>query len=369
MIRLAHIESSLNWGGQELRIVEQSQWLNEQGHPTWIIGRPGAAILDKARERDLPHLELALHGSAHPLTLSRLLGFLRRNQIQVLDCHGSRDAFYGAYVKALTSVRVIRSRHVTNRIRAKGLHGLVWRRGNHGIITTAHQIKRMLLEQRLAREEDILVAAPGVDPGRFSAHIDSGALKQRLGIPADHKVVANIGMIRRDKGQRYFVECCRRLLEQGLPVTCIQVGDATGASEPYKADVLQLCGEHLDRGIRFLGYHDDIENYLALADVVVIASINTEAQTRLVPQAFFMGKNVVATTTGGLPEMIRHGETGLLCPARDPGSLAAAVTQLLEKRDMAREIALAARRDAYANMTFAAMMEQMLDFYRSRLGS
>lgn len=41
-MRIAHIESSMNWGGQELRIVEQTDWLNQHGHPTWIIARPSS---------------------------------------------------------------------------------------------------------------------------------------------------------------------------------------------------------------------------------------------------------------------------------------------------------------------------------------
>ena len=67
-MRIAHIESSMNWGGQELRIVEQTDWLNQHGHPTWIIARPDSAILREAQQRDLPVLALDIRGSANPRT-------------------------------------------------------------------------------------------------------------------------------------------------------------------------------------------------------------------------------------------------------------------------------------------------------------
>lgn len=58
-MKIAHFETSMDWGGQELRIVEQTEWLNQHGHPTWIVARPGAAIIKKAREKTCPHLNCA----------------------------------------------------------------------------------------------------------------------------------------------------------------------------------------------------------------------------------------------------------------------------------------------------------------------
>lgn len=107
-----------------------------------IIARPGSAILAKAQEKNLPTFAIRVRGSVHPKTLAPLLKFIRAQRIDILDCHGSRDAVYGALVKLLTGVKVIRSRHVTDPIKMSGLHGLVWRHGNHGIITTAKKSRK-----------------------------------------------------------------------------------------------------------------------------------------------------------------------------------------------------------------------------------
>jgi len=84
-MRIAHIESSMNWGGLELRVLEQSEWLQENGHEAHVIALPGSAMLREARQRRLPALELEMRGNANPQTIYRLLGYLKRNNIEVLN--------------------------------------------------------------------------------------------------------------------------------------------------------------------------------------------------------------------------------------------------------------------------------------------
>ena len=64
-MNIAHFETSMDWGGQELRIVEQAEWLNQHGYPTWIIARPGSAILAKAQEKNLPTFAIRVRGSRY----------------------------------------------------------------------------------------------------------------------------------------------------------------------------------------------------------------------------------------------------------------------------------------------------------------
>lgn len=352
----------MNWGGQQLRIGEQVEWLNSAGHSAWILARLGSALAKWAVQRGVPYQEIKVQGSAHPVTLLRLLKFLHSQRIDILDCHGSRACFYGGLVKFFSGVRVIHSRHVIDPIKASRLHRWMWRSGNHGIIATAEKIKSMLLESGVDSKKSILVARAGVDPVRFNSALDGRRVKQSLGIPQEHRVIANIGMIRPDKGQDVYVEACKKLLSQGDLITCIQVGDATADTLSFKQNILQSLGEYADR-IRFCGYQSNIEDYLAAVDVLVIASVSTEAQTRLVSQAFLMRKPVVATVVGGLSEMISHRSTGLLCPPGDPLALAEAVNELLVNPKLREEMCGRALQYAKQNLTFAHMMDEMCRFY------
>ncbi|MGH1460816.1 MAG: glycosyltransferase family 4 protein [Neptuniibacter sp.] len=365
-MRLAHFETSMNWGGQELRIIEQMEWLLEHDHPCWLIARPGSAILKEAERRDLPRFELNVRGSVHPKTLSGLMAFLKKNQIEILDCHGSRDATYGLFVKYLSKTKVIRSRHVTTPIKRGALRDLVWRKGSHGIITTAQAINNKIVEQGLSNAEKIYAALPGVDEERFSPKIDSSELRSKYGIPPDALVIANIGMIRPDKGQEYFVEACAKLMQQHSNVYAIQMGEATKETQKYKQRVLdKLEQSGLSDRIKFLGYHHDIERFIAMADIVAVCSTQVEAQTRLVSQAFLMQKNVVASDIGGLPEMIQHEQTGLLVQPGESEAVHQALYRLISNGSEAEELKNNAYGYALEHFTFDKMMQGMLDHYQA----
>lgn len=367
-MRIAHIESSMNWGGQELRVVEQTEWLNQNGHPAWIVARPGAAILEKAQEKKLPIHELKMRGSAHPRTFLELRKFLLTNQIDLLDCHGNRDASYGALVKWFTRIAVIRSRHITEPIRLNAVRRFIWKRGHHGVIVTAGKIRDMLSKENLVPSPLVSVAIAGVDERRFHPGLDGTALRRKLGIPLHHKVIANVCMIRPDKGVHHFAGACRDLIARYPDITCVQIGEATRQTQRYKQSVMASMQAETGSGrFRFLGYQSDIENWLAIADIVVIASVGTEAQTRLVSQAFMMNKNIVASTIGGLPEMIAHEETGLLCEPDDPAALTGAIERLLVDADLCQTLQENAYRHSQQHMTFSAMMDGMLKAYEAAL--
>jgi Glycosyltransferase len=366
-LRIAHFESSMDWGGQELRIIEQTEWLNQNGHFAMIIARPASKIIQQAEQRNIPCATINLRGTVHPFVLAKLWRIVRKNRIDILDCHGSRDAAYGALLKWLTKLAVVRSRHVTNEIKSHGWYGLVWRHGQHAVTVTADKIRKQLLEKHLAFDQDIFVVPAGVDPQRFRPDIDDRALRQSLGIAPEAVVIANIGMIRPDKGQLYFVHAARSLLDSFDNLVFIQVGEATGQTEAYREQVIAEAGDEFGKRILFLGYHDDIEQYLALANIVVIASIATEAQTRLVPQAALMKRNIIATRVGGLPEMIDDCETGLLCAPQDHDAIAVAVKTLLTQPQLAAELRDNAYQKARQTMTFDVMMATVLTAYHAAL--
>jgi len=235
---------------------------------------------------------------------------------------------------------------------------------------TAAKIRELLVARRFARPERVTVMPAGVDPMRFHPNVDIGNLRETLGIDGNRTVIANIGMIRPDKGQRYFVEAARTLLadsENLPPLTFIQVGEATTQTTAYREEVLKAAGDALGRDILFLGYQDEIERYLALADIVVIASVDTEAQTRLIAQAALMRRNIIATRVGGLPEMITDGETGLLCTPGDVGALCDAIRKLLSSPLLATKLRDVAYERAQREMTFEHMMSVMLEAYRQAI--
>lgn len=370
-MKIAHVESSLNWGGQELRIIEQMEWLEKNGHPVWLIAREPSEIMREARKLGLRTFAMEIRNAFNPVVIYQLIRLLKKHQIDILDVHSSKESTQAFFVKQLYyGAKVIRSRHITNTLKRDVFHKLLWKYGNARVITTAQKIKDELLSLGVLDESRIDVAIAGVDEKRFNPQLraKNRVLKNSLAIPDNHIVVANIGMLRVDKGQLFFLRACNEIAKQIENISFIQVGEATAASQVYKQQLFDEIAQ-LEHGARihFLGYKNDIENYLAMSDIVIISSIATEAQSRLVVQAFLSKTAVVATTVGGLPEMITHRQNGLLCAPKSVDAIEKAVLTLIRDEQLRQHLCENAFNHALSNLTFDKMMAEMLDSYRKAL--
>jgi glycosyltransferase involved in cell wall biosynthesis len=119
--------------------------------------------------------------------------------------------------------------------------------------------------------------------------------------------------------------------------------------------------------IRLLGYRADREVLLEAADICVVPSVWEEAFGLAALEAMAMGKPVVATAVGGIPEIIRPGVTGLLVRPRDEAQLAAAMASLLADPGAAARMGQEARRDVEARFTPESQLSRLTELVMARL--
>ncbi len=176
-------------------------------------------------------------------------------------------------------------------------------------------------------------------------------------------VISIVGRLKPVKGHRIFLECARKVLA-ARPDTQFWIVGAGDLRDELETLALQL---DLKGAVSFLGYRDDAGHAMAQSDVVVCAS-SYEAFPRAVLEALALERPVVATSVGGIPEMVIDGQTGLLAPAGDPDSLAAAVLRLINDPDFARRLAAAGRRLVAERYTVEAQASALAALYREVLG-
>jgi glycosyltransferase involved in cell wall biosynthesis len=121
----------------------------------------------------------------------------------------------------------------------------------------------------------------------------------------------------------------------------------------------------LEKNIFITGYREDIAAFTHLADLVVVASIGTEAQSRVVPQAFATRKTVVSTDTGGLMELVKDGHNGLIIPPKNAAAMAAAISRILDDRQLKLKLENNAFELAKHCLSFDTMMINTLELYES----
>lgn len=193
---------------------------------------------------------------------------------------------------------------------------------------------------------------------------DGSQVRAELGIGADTPLVVNVGNIRPHKGHDTLMVAAEHLEELHSDALVVSIGGEKnpGDLERYRAEVRSRGL----RNLRFVGRRDDALAFIAAADVFINPA-DVEGLPVAVLEAMALGTPVVATAVGGVPSVIRSGETGLLCPPGEGKSLGEATVALLSDKPKARRMADAARDLVRRDYSLERMVRRVEEVYRQVL--
>ncbi|HWP84920.1 MAG TPA: glycosyltransferase family 4 protein, partial [Terriglobia bacterium] len=163
--------------------------------------------------------------------------------------------------------------------------------------------------------------------------------RAEFGVGPQETVLIYVARFWPEKAHEVVLEGMKEILRHRPATTLWLLG--VGPEEPRIRSMVREM--NLEEKIRFLGFRSDLEEMLALADIMVHPS-HMEGVPLAVLSGMAAGLPVVATRVGGLPEIVRHGETGVLIPPREPSVLAREVIQLIDHPEARRRFGQAARR-------------------------
>lgn len=203
----------------------------------------------------------------------------------------------------------------------------------------------------------------GIDPQPYLT-AQAASWRQQLGLAADIPVIITVARLASVKGLQYAVAAAGALKQQQVPFTWLLVGQG-----PELAN-LQAQAQSLGLGdsVRWLGFQHDIPGLLAAADVFVLPSLQ-EALGLVILEAMAAGLPVIASRVGGIPELIRSGQHGLLVPATASTELAAAIAELLADKEQAARFGAAGRQRVLTQFTAENMWRQTDTVYREVIDS
>ena len=166
------------------------------------------------------------------------------------------------------------------------------------------------------------------------------------------------------KGHEDFVDAARLVLFRRPDARFLLVGDGWGpAGEQHRDDIRRRCRAlGIEDEVIFTGRRRDIRDVLAALDVSVQCSLSENYGGTL--ESLLMRAPTVATRVGGMPEAVRHEQTGLLVEPRDPVGLAAAMLRLIEDRPLAQRLGGAGRELMLERFTFQTTVAGVASVYR-----
>jgi hypothetical protein len=169
--RILHSESSLGWGGQELRVFAELEWMRAQGHWVALAADPRSAIAKRAREAGMRFYGLNTHKAALPFEVARLAAWLIANRVEIVNSHSSNDGWL-AGLAARLAVRpiLIRSRHIEVDYPNRFWSALAFGTLPRHVITTSQRIADRLVAELGVPAQRVSCIATGVDLKRFEAN-------------------------------------------------------------------------------------------------------------------------------------------------------------------------------------------------------
>jgi len=178
----------------------------------------------------------------------------------------------------------------------------------------------------------------GVDLERFDEATGGEAIRAELDIPADAPLAVVVGRLEPEKGHPTLIEAWPVVHHHFPSAHLLVVGEGSERDRLEGLAAAHLRAEICCASVHFLGRREDVPQILAAANVVVMPSYR-EAQGLAIVEALAANRPVIASNVGGIPEMIRSGENGMLVPSQDPSALASAIALLFRDRALATRLA------------------------------
>jgi glycosyltransferase involved in cell wall biosynthesis len=205
---------------------------------------------------------------------------------------------------------------------------------------------------------------------RRPAETDRPDARRAMEIAPDAFVVALIGRVSDWKGQELLARALAEPELAEIGAVGLVAGDAYSGNEQAEEELAAL-GQELGLGgrLQLLGFRDDVGTVLGASDAVAIPSLRPEPLGQVALEAAWAGRPVVGSAHGGLPELVRDGETGLLVEPGDPAALAGALRELADDGERARRLGDAGARAARHHSDCEQMLGAVQALYDRVLGS
>jgi glycosyltransferase involved in cell wall biosynthesis len=357
-VNILYVESSRSWGGQEYRTCLEINWLNAHGHHAWLVCNPDSQVRSKASELGTQLMTIPLRRRIDPRCSWRLWKFCRRQKIDLLKAYSSKDHWI-CLPLYLCGIPLSRARCITDPLGSKG-RAFIFKYGCSQIVADASVIKRHLVEEHGVAPTRIEVIGSAVDLEKFKPPRDRLKFRREIGVSDETPLIGNVGMIRPDKGQLVLVDAAPLVLKKYPYARFVIVGQGTGILKRgiNVRNAIDRAG--LADKVIMAGYRWDTPDVYAACDMIVIASLRTEASPIVLREAFASGRPVIATKVGDIPEIIVHRQNGLLIEPGDSHALAAAIMEFISHPELAARCAANGLRYATDHFSFDKMMEAKL---------
>lgn len=364
-MKILHINTEKTWRGGEQQTFNLLHGLKKRKISSHLVCQPDSPMAEKAVKAGIETFPIAMHGEVDPLACFQVKTLIKSYKYNIIHSHTSHAhtlAFFSSFGRKVNRLVTRRVDFSIYRHSFLKLSGIKYRYMSDFYVAISRKIKEVLMEDGIPKER-IFVVHSGINTKRFEDSTREHLISE-FDIKSNEQVVINVAHLAGHKGQKYLVKAIPDVLAELPSVRFFIVGGGELKEE------LKVLAESLGLGEKliFTGFRQDVGAFYNIADLFVMSSVQEGLGTAVL-DALALGKPVVATKSGGIPEIIQDGETGLMVPPADPKTLSKRIIQMLTDNELANRVAKKGQIMVNEKFTVSAMVDKNIDVYHQILGN
>lgn len=380
-IKLIHIITRLDKGGSAENTFLTLKGLDKSRYEVSLIAGP---VEDPSQDRrkqieesgvndiEVPQLRRNINLFYDFPALLKIRRLLKREKPDIVHTHTSKAGLLGRLAARLAGVpSIIHTPHGhvffgyfgALKTRIFILFEKLASRITDRTIALTPREKADYLSYKVTGEDKLVVIPSGIELHKCqpTPREERSKLRKELGIPDRSTVVGTAGRLVPVKGPGFLIQAAGQVISEHPDTYLVFAGDG-----PLRKG---LEKDAVDRGLAkniiFTGWRDDMARVLSVFDIFCLPSLN-EGMGRVLVEAMALGKPVVASDVGGIPDLIIPGKNGILVPPRNPGELARQILFLIKNREEREKLGRAGKEmvSAYSD---EIMVKKIAELYEKAL--
>lgn len=373
--KVLYIHPKLAFGGAEVqRLALLKKWnLDDYKVSVLCIEKIGE-IGEQIMKLDIP--VYCLDQASKPYNIKAtfyLFLFLLRNRFDIVQTCLFNANFHGRIAAFLAGVKLIFSEEHSEHYQYTSLKFIpfIWADRllahiTRRIICCCDTLKKDIAVLERISVSKLITILSSIDFGELRVNIPPHDLRRNLNLADSDFVIGNISSMSPRKGQDYLLRAFS-LVKDKIPAACLVF---VGQEEPHMKRKLKDLARKLkiEDKVYFLGLQKESASYYGIMDLFVLPSI-CEGIPLVILEAMYMGVPVISTNVGGVTEIIRDGETGMLVPAKNAEALGASILELYKDKEKRLRLAMSAGDNSLHRFKPERYLFELEKLYSEFLGS
>jgi glycosyltransferase involved in cell wall biosynthesis len=381
-MNVLYVSDSTTVSGAEIVMLGYIDALRAHGHDALgFVSDQNPRLIAAFRDRHVEHVATGSYSrrlietTANPATLmgfarafhrasSEMVRYIKAARIDLIHSISYPACLYASIAAARTGRAHIWHEHNIKRLHS--VNRIIYRQASRTcsfVVGPSDAVTNNLGTSGIDRAR-LRTVYNGIDLQRFSRRPADQIqrLRHDLGLAAGESAIGLFGQMLPYKGHRTLIAAAPEILRAHPQSRFYFVGALE--NPPYEQELRDLiAADNLGARMHFTGWRNDVQDLVRAMDVVVVGTTTPEPAALMLMEAAAMERPVVATRTGGTPEILLDGETGLLFEPGDSSQLAARVVRLLKDPELAKKLGTAGRERVENHFSRERHLAEMFGLY------